>query len=204
MCVSKLRMKPGLAATVCTVCMALALSSAAQVQTQTQTTTATPTHEVVIESGTVVAVQGNNLFVKMADGSVRDFPNIPETARATVDGQQLSVHQLKPGMKLVRATVTTTTPMVVTIVQTVTGKVLQVTPPFSVTLSLENGESQAFKIPDGQKFIVDGQETDAFGLKEGMKITATKIVETPETTVTKGKYVIGTIPADAPILIAPK
>ena len=199
--ISKLRMKTGLAAAAGAVCIALAISSAAQVQTQTQTTTGMPMKDVVIESGTVVAVLGNNLFVKMGDGSVRDFPNIPETARATVDGQQLGIHDLKPGMKLVRATVTTTTPQVVTTVQTVTGKVWQVTPPVRVILTLEDGKNQAFDIPDGQKFMVDGQETDAFGLKKGMMVTATKIVETPVTTVTEQKYVTGTIPPDVPVLI---
>ena len=207
MSVSKLRMKPGLAAAAGAVCMALAISSAAQVQTQTQTTTGTPLREVVIESGQVVAVQGNDLFVKMADGSVRHFPNIPKTAKATVDGKQVGIHDLKPGMTLQRTTVTTTTPQVVTTVQAVTGKVWQVTPPLSVVLTLENGDNQAFKIPDGQTFIVDGQETDAWGLKKGMTITATKIVETPQTSVTKQVQVAGTIPPDVPVLIvliAPK
>jgi hypothetical protein len=156
---------------------------------------------VKIESGEVVAVKGNNLFVKMADGTLRDFPNVPESARVTVDGQQLGIHDLMPGMKLVRATVTTTTPQVVTTVQTVTGKVWQVNPPLAVILTLEDGKNQEFKIPEGQKFMVDGKETDAFGLKKGMVVTATKVVELPETTVTKQKIVAGTMPWDAPVLI---
>ena len=54
------------------------------------------------------------------------------------------------------------------------------------------------------KFIVDGQETDAFGLKKGMTVTATKIVETPVTSTTKQVLVTGTIPPDVPVLIVPK
>ncbi len=42
--------------------------------------------------------------------------------------------------------------------------------------------NQQFKIPKDQKFNVDGQETDAFGLKKGMKVSATKIVEVPVVT----------------------
>jgi hypothetical protein len=38
--------------------------------------------------------------------------------------------------------------------------------------------------------MVDGTETDAWGLKEGMVVTATKIVEEPETVVTKEKRAI--------------
>jgi hypothetical protein len=181
--------------------IAFAALTSAQVQTTTTTTSGLPTKEVKIESGEVVAVKGNDLFVMMADGSLRHFPNVPESARVMVDGQQLGIHDVKPGMKLVRATVTTTTPQVVTTVQAITGKVFHVTPPLSVILTLENGQNQEFKIPNGQKFMVDGTETDAWGLKEGMVVTATKIVEEPETVVTKQKLVTGTMPWDVPVLI---
>ncbi len=184
------------------LCLAFAVSTVAQVQTQTSTTTGQVTKVVQVESGEVVAVEGNNLFVKMPDGSLRDFPNIPASAKVTVDGQQLGVHQLKPGMKLQRTTVTTTTPYVVTTIQTVTGKVWHVTPPLKVILTLENNENQAFMIPDGQKFTVDGKEVDAWGLKKGMMVTATKIVETPVTAVTEHTQVTGTIPAGGTVLIA--
>jgi hypothetical protein len=183
------------------LCIASAASTSAQVQTTTTITSGIPTKEVKIESGEVVAVKGNDLFVKMSDGTLRHFPNVPESARLTVDGRELGVHDLMPGMKLVRATVTTTTPQVVTTVQTVTGKVWQVNPPLAVILTLDDGTNQEFKIPDGQKFLVDGTETDAFGLKKSMVVTATKIVEQPETVVTKEKIVAGTMPWDVPVLI---
>jgi len=184
------------------LCLAFAVSTVAQVQTQTSTTTGQVTKEVTIESGEVVAVEGNDLFVKMSDGTVRDFPNVPASAKVNVDGKQLSVHDLKPGMQLQRTTVTTTTPQVVTTIQTVTGRVWHVTPPLSVILTLENNENQAFRIPQGQKFTVDGRETDAWGLKKGMMVTATKIVETPVTAVTEHTQVTGTIPAGGTVLIA--
>jgi hypothetical protein len=57
-------------------------------------------------------------------------------------------------------------------------------------------------IPDGQKFTVDGREVDAFGLKKGMMVTATKIVETPVTAVTEHSQVTGTIPSGGTVLIA--
>ena len=130
-----------------TLCLAFAVSTVAQVQTQTSTTTLQATQEVKIESGEVVAVDGNDLFVKMSDGTLRHFPNVPENAKVTVDGKQLGIHELQPGMKLERTTVKTTTPQVVTTIQTVTGKVWHVSPPLSVILTLENGENQAFKSP---------------------------------------------------------
>ena len=184
------------------LCLAFAVATVAQVQTQTTTTSGPATKAVTIESGEVVAVEGNNLFVKMSDGTLRDFPNIPASARVNVDGKQLGVHELQPGMKLQRTTVTSTTPQVVTTIQTVTGKVWHVNPPIYVILTLENGENQGFKIPDGQKFTVDGQEKDAWGLKKGMNVTATKIVETPVTSVSQHTQVTGTIPASGTVLIA--
>ena len=183
------------------VCVAFAVSTSGQVQSTTTTTSGIPTKEVKIESGEVVAVKGNDLFVKMDDGTLRHFPNVSESAKAIVDGQQLGIHELKPGMKLVRATVTTTTPQLVTTVESVTGKVFHVNPPLAVILTLENGQNQEFKIPNGQKFVVDGTEMDAWSLKQGMVVTATKIVEEPVTVVTKQKLVAGTMPSDVPVLI---
>jgi len=183
------------------VCVAFAVSTSGQVQSTTTTTSGIPTKEVKIESGEVVAVKGNDLFVKMDDGTLRHFPNVSESAKAIVDGQQLGIHELKPGMKLVRATVTTTTPQLVTTVESVTGKVFHVNPPLSVILTLENGQNQEFKIPNGQKFVVDGTEMDAWSLKQGMVVTATKIVEEPVTVVTKQKLVAGVMPGNVPVLI---
>lgn len=188
--------------TVATFCLIFVVATFAQVQTQTSTVSGQATKEVTIESGEVVAVEGNDLFVKMSDGTLRHFPNIPASAKIDVDGQQLGVNQLQPGMKLQRATVITTTPQVVTTIQNVTGKVWHVTPPVSVILTLENGENQAFKIPKGTKFTVGGQETDAWGLKKGMTVTATKIVETPVTSVSQHTQVTGTLPAGSTVLVA--
>jgi hypothetical protein len=137
---------------------------------------------------------GNDLMVKMEDGTIRHFPDIPDSARVTVNGQQLSLHDLKPGMKLQRTITTTTTPRTVTTVQTVTGIVWHVSPPLSVILTMDNGQNQSFKIPKDQKFEVNGEMVDAFGLKKGMKVTATKITEAPETIVAQQKTVTGTMP----------
>jgi hypothetical protein len=180
----------------------LALNSSAQVQTQTSRKSGASELKVSIDRGTVVSVQGNDLFVEMSDGSVRHFPSVPERAKVTVGNQQLGIHELKPGMKLERTTVTTTTPEVVTTVQTVSGRVVEVMPPSSVLLRLENGDIQPFNIPDGQKFMVDGKATDAFGLKKNMLVTATKVTEVPVSSVTKSTHLTGKLPPNAPVLVA--
>ena len=184
-----------------------AVTMCAQVQTDSSTTAGQPTKQVTVERGEVVYVSGNDLVVKMEDGQIRHFPNVSESARINVGGKELGIHDLKPGMKLERTITTTTTPRMITTVQSVTGKVWQVSPPNSVILTLEDGKNQQFKIPKGQKFTVDGQQMDAFGLKKGMTVSATKVVEVPETVVAQQRKVTGTMPpppptppADAPIL----
>jgi hypothetical protein len=74
-----------------TLLVALAVSANAQVQTQTSTASGTPTGEVKVETGEVVAVKGNDLFVRMPDGSIRDFPDIPASAKVTVDDKKLGL-----------------------------------------------------------------------------------------------------------------
>ena len=39
----------------------------------------------------------------MEDGTIRHIANVPESARIMVDGKELGVHDLKPGMKLERS-----------------------------------------------------------------------------------------------------
>jgi hypothetical protein len=180
-----------LAVATVTTCLALTLSLTAQVETTTTTTTGQGTVVTKVERGEVVTVSGNDLVVKMADGTLRNFENVPASAKVTVDGKQLGVHDLKPGMKLQRAITTTTTPMVITTVETVKGKVWAITPPLSIILTLDNGKNQQFKIPEDQKFEVDGQMLDAFAIRKGMNITATKITEVPAVEVTKTKAVTG-------------
>jgi LPXTG-motif cell wall-anchored protein len=170
----------------------------AQVQTETKTAQGQPTVETKVERGEVVYVSGNDLVVKMDDGQIRNFPNVPDSARVTVGGQQLSVHDLKPGMKLERTITTTSTPQTVTTVQTVTGRVWSVSPPRSVVLTLEDGSHQQFEIPQGQKFMVDGKETDAFGLRKGMQINATRIVAVPTNVITQERKTTGEMPPPPP------
>ena len=190
------------------VFLTFTLSVMAQVKSETTKTIEAGTKTVKVERGEVVYVSGNEVMVKMEDGSIRDIRNVPESARVTVDGKELGIHDIKVGMKLQKTITTTTTPRMVTKVETVTGKVFHVTPPTSVILTLENGENQQFHIPKDQKFNIDGQMVDAFGLKKGMKVSATRITETPETILTQKAMLSGKMPPppppppDVPVLIA--
>jgi len=191
------------------ICLAFVVSMSAQVKTETSTAAGAASKTVQVESAEVLVVEGNDLVLKMSDGSIRHIANVPESARATVDGKEVGIHDVKPGMKLQKTIVTTTTPKVITTTQTVTGKVWHVSPPNSVILTLEDNTNQQFKIPKGQMFNVDGQMVDAFHLKKGMKVSATKVVEVPVTEVEKQAKLTGSMPPpppppppDQPIIIA--
>jgi len=197
------------------ICAAFTLSVSAQVQTKTSTEGQKAAIVTQVEHGEVVYVSGNDMVVRMEDGTIRHFTNVPESARVTVDGKQLGIHDLTPGMKLERTITTTSVSKTITTVQSVTGKVWHVNPPTSVILTLADGSNQQFKIPKNQKFKVDGQMVDAWGLKKGMNVAATKIVEVPVVSVSEQRNVTGTAPVvaaaapppqppppDTPILIA--
>src|SRR5262249_59770062 len=71
-----------------------------------------------------------------------------------------------------------------------------------------DGTNQTFRIPSGQRFNINGQMVDAFGLRKGMVVNATRITETPSTVVAEQRHTTGTMPppppappADVPILV---
>jgi LPXTG-motif cell wall-anchored protein len=166
------------------LCLAFTFVTNAQVQTQTKSTPiAAPTTSVKVERGTIVYVNGNNVVVKAEDGKLVHFDNVPDTTTVTVDGKQLNVHQLTPGMQVERQTITTTVPKMITTIKTVSGVVWNVNPPSSVILRMENGKNQRFKIPDGQKFKVGGEMKDAWSLRKGMKVDAQQVTEVSQTEV---------------------
>jgi hypothetical protein len=89
------------------LCVAFSLPAAAQVQSNETVEHGTSIKQVNIERGEVVYVSGNDLVIKMEDGSLRDFFNVPDSTTLTVDGRTLNVHQVKPGMKVEKQTITT-------------------------------------------------------------------------------------------------
>jgi len=182
-----------------------------QVKTETSVVHQEPTKEVTMERGEIVAIQGNNVVIKMEDGTLRDFHNVPESLTFVVDGKPVNIKNAQVGMKLEKQTVKTTTPRVITKVETVTGKIWQVQAPNWVILTLENGTNQRFNIPEGQKFTnkQTGEQEDAFGLRKGMVIDVQRVTEIPETVVAEQVKRTGKMPpppstevrADVPILI---
>jgi hypothetical protein len=98
-------MKPGtrikieVAMAVGIICIVFAGPSIAQVQSQQSTTAGPASKDVTVERGEVVLVNGNDLVVKMEDGTIRHISNVQESARVTVDGRQLGIHDARPTVR---------------------------------------------------------------------------------------------------------
>jgi hypothetical protein len=176
-------------------------------RTKTTTTTGKSTQRVKVDRAEVILVSGNDLVLRMEDGTIRHIANLPDSFKAVVDGKEIGIYDLKAGMTLERTTTITSTPKIVTTVETIKGRVWHVQPPHYVFLTLEDGSNQRFEIPKGQKFRVEGQMVDAWGLKPGVNITATKVVEFTAMEVDQQRKLTGSLPhaspeANTPILVA--
>ncbi len=150
------------------------------------------TVETKVVQAEVVYVSGNDLVVKTETGQVRHFV-VPETQRFTVNGKEVTVHELTPGTMLTATITTTTTPDTVTTVKSGTGTVWYVSPP-ELIVTLDNGQNKQVRVPQGQKFIVDGEEKTVFDLKKGMRLSWTIVKTQPEVVVTRNLKVTGKTP----------
>ena len=141
-------------------------------------------------SGEVVQVNGNNLVVKMSNGELRTFNNMPDSRRATIDGKEVGVRDLKPGTKLTATITRTTTPVTVRTTTVGTGRVRFVAGN-TVILTLPNGENKQYTVRPDYKFIVNGRPATVTELRPGMTVSAEKIVEEPTVEIAMDTTVVG-------------
>jgi hypothetical protein len=170
-------------------------------KTTKETVTGTPSIKTEKLQGTVVFAQGNDLVVKMSTGEVREF-HTPESRRFIIDGKELTTSELKPGTKL-NATITTTrTPVIERTTTIGTGKVWWVSGN-SVIVTLPNNENRMYKVNDDYRFNVDGRPASVHDLRQGMVISAQKIVEEPRSEIATNTEVTGTAPPPPVVAQAP-
>jgi hypothetical protein len=156
------------------LCVTVALASAQQQTSTTET-----------KRFEVIAVDGSNLVVKLPDGT-REL-TVPDDFRFTVDGQQLSVHDLKPGMKGTATITTKTTMHPVTVTEVKNGTVRQVTGS-NVMVQTEQGFknfTQGDLDKRGVKIYKDGKVAELSDLHAGDKLSATIVTARPHRAVTE-------------------
>jgi hypothetical protein len=183
----------GWAATFC-------LSLAAQTPQGADRTTVNAQRQTVdVRQGTVVHSVGNNLVVKLQDGSVQHFV-IPEDQTFDVDGKQVKTNDLKPGTRLMQVITTTTKDITVSNIRNVDLRVIQVIPPH-LNVQLSDGTQKVLTVPDGTVFEIDGKNMKLAELREGMRIKGTVVTKTPQTVVSADKRTAGVAPVEIPTVI---
>lgn len=145
----------------------------------------------------VLAVDGNNVVVRGAEGT-REL-TLTEDFRLNVGGKQVSVHDLKPGMKGTATITTTTTSKPVHVTEVRNGEVLQVTGS-SVVVRTDQG-FRSFKQGDLTRrnvtILRDGKQVDLSELNKGDRLTATIVTEGKPEVLTE-RQVQASITPDSP------
>ena len=177
-------------ATGALVCLASAPGS-----TQQTSTTSTETKKFE-----VIAVSGNDLVVQLPEGT-REL-TVPDDFKFMVDGQPLSVRELKPGMTGTATITTKTTLTPVTATEIKEGTVVQVVGSTLMVRTAEGVRSFTQSEVDkrGVKIIRSGKPARLSDFRAGDKLTATIITAKPPEVVTEKEVqaILARAPSPAP------
>ena len=171
-------MSPKMTAIVAGAACACVLSTGAASALQTSSRTETRKFEVI-------AVDGNRLVVREAAGT-KEY-TVPATFRFTVDGRDLSVGELKPGMMGTATITTTTTVTPVTVTEVREATVMQV----AGNSVIVRGSAGIQMFSPGEiakrniRIIRDGRTVDLSALRAGDRLTATIVTEHPPKVLTE-------------------
>ena len=156
------------------VCATAGVSQAQTTSTSTET-----------KSFEVLAVDGHTLVVRLPEGT-REL-TVADDFRFTVNGQQLSVTQLKPGMKGTAVVTTRTTVTPVTVTEVKNGTVAMQTG-MSIIVRTDEG-IKSFTQGDvdkrGVKIYRSGKPAQISDFREGDKLSATIITSMPPKILTE-------------------
>jgi len=153
----------------------------------------TPDVKTVSMTGEVVRVQGDTLLAKMEPLGNYSVFNVQPGREFIIDGQTKHIMDLQPGTVLTATITTTTTPVTMRTTETLNGTVWWAQGNY-VVLTLPNGQNHEYKVPDTFQFMVEGKPATVKDLRQGMKVTATKIVEEPFTEISTQASVTGRAP----------
>jgi LPXTG-motif cell wall-anchored protein len=157
------------------VCLATVVTMA---QSQTSTTAETKNFKII-------AVDGNQLVVSLPEGT-REL-TVPADFQFNVDGRNLTVSELKPGMQGTATITTTTTVTPVNVTEVKNGTVMQATGS-SITVRTDEG-IKMFTQGDidkrGVKIMRDGKPAGVADFRVGDRLSATIITSMPPRVVSE-------------------
>jgi LPXTG-motif cell wall-anchored protein len=160
----------------------------------------TMTHEVL--RGTVLHAYGDNLVVKMDDGTVREF-DVQPGFMFDIDGTATPTSELKPGTVLTADIKTTEEPHVVQTEEVRSGKVLNRVGQ-TLIVRLDDGTIRKFEgVPSDMYFTIDGEKKSIYDLRAGMNLNAHIVSERVETVTERQIQAAGYAPA-SPAAPAPR
>jgi len=158
--------------------LSLSLGSAGLAQTSVTSSTVT---KQTVRTGTIQTISGNKVTVQEADG-VREV-TVPDGFKFQVNGQDVGLDQLKPGMTVTAVITDQVTTRHVTVTKVLHGTVVQVAPGGFVVLDPKhNYVSYDFTDKEGNDLYflaADGQEDSLRDVKVGDRLTGTIVTRLP-------------------------
>ena len=132
-----------------------------------------------------LAVEGNQLVVRLPEGT-REL-TVADDFRFTINGQQLSVRDLRPGMKGTASITTRTTVTPVTVTEVKNGTVVRSVGSTIIVRTDEGVRSFTQQDVDkrGVKIIRSGKPAQVSDFREGDRLTATIITSRPPQVLTE-------------------
>ncbi len=144
-----------------------------------------PTTTTETKKFEVIAVDGNQLVVKLPEGTKE--LTVPEDFRFDINGQQMSVHELKPGMSGTATITTKTTMKPVTVTEVKNGEVMQASGSMIMVKTDEGFKNftEGELEKRGVRIMKDGQPVAITDLHKGDMLTAVIITSKPPQKLTE-------------------
>lgn len=184
--------------------LSLALAPVALAQTATTTESTSVSQQV--KRGEVQAVYGNKVVMKEADG-LHEY-TVPEGFKFQLDGKDVGVDQIKPGMMIGALITDKVTTRQVTITRVASGTVMQVAPG-GIVVKDEKGDLKSYNFKDAEGndlyYIKDGKEVSARSVKKGERLSGTFVTTLPPQQISQRSVkakAVAPAPASEPVAVA--